>query len=107
MKKINEIIKDFREDNDLSQIEVASFLKIPRSTYGHYETGNSKIPIDIFIQLCNLYKTTPNLILGFQSKDFPNLDSSKIHKLCSLIDEENIDVDQLIKLIQLSKSMYE
>lgn len=107
MKKINEIIKDFREDNDLSQIEVANFLKIPRSTYGHYETGNSKIPIDIFIQLCNLYKTTPNLILGFQSKDFPNLDSSKIYKLCSLINEENIDVDQLIKLIKLSKTMYE
>ena len=106
MKKINEIIKDFREDNDLSQIEVANFLKIPRSTYGHYETGNSKIPIDIFIQLCNLYKTTPNLILGFQSKDFPNLDSSKIYNLCSLIDEENIDVDQLIKLIKLSKNMY-
>ena len=107
MKKINEIIKDFREDNDLSQIEVANYLKIPRSTYGHYETGNSKIPIDIFIQLCNLYKTTPNVILGFQSKDFPNLDSSKIYKLCSLIDEENIDVDQLIKLIKLSKNMYE
>lgn len=106
MKKINEIIKDFREDNDLSQIEVANFLKIPRSTYGHYETGNSKIPIDIFIQLCDLYKTTPNLILGFQSKDFPNLDSSKIYKLCSLINEENIDVDQLIKLIKLSKTMY-
>lgn len=106
MKKINEIIKDFREDNDLSQIEVANYLKIPRSTYGHYETGNSKIPIDIFIQLCNLYKTTPNLILGFQSKDFPNLDSSKIYKLCSLIDEENIDVDQLIKLIKFSKNMY-
>lgn len=106
MKKINEIIKDFREDNDLSQVEVANYLKIPRSTYGHYETGNSKIPIDIFIQLCNLYKTTPNLILGFQSKDFPNLDSSKIYKLCSLIDEENIDVDQLIKLIKLSKNMY-
>lgn len=107
MKKINEIIKDFREDNDLSQIEVANYLKIPRSTYGHYETGNSKIPIDIFIQLCNLYKTTPNVILGFQSKDFPNLDSSKIYKLCSLIDEENIDIDQLIKLIKLSKNIYE
>ena len=107
MKKINEIIKDFREDNDLSQVEVANYLKIPRSTYGHYETGNSKIPIDIFIQLCNLYKTTPNLILGFQSKDFPNLDSSKIYKLCSLIDEENINVDQLIKLIKLSKNIYE
>ena len=107
MKKINEIIKDFREDNDLSQIEVANYLKIPRSTYGHYETGNSKIPIDIFIQLCNLYKTTPNLILGFQSKDFPNLDSSKIYKLCSLIDKENIDVNQLIQLINLSKNMYQ
>ena len=107
MKKINEIIKDFREDNDLSQIEVANYLKIPRSTYGHYETGNSKIPIDIFIQLCNLYKTTPNLILGFQSKDFPNLDSSKIYTLCNFIDKEKIDINQLIQLIKLSKNMYE
>lgn len=107
MKKINEIIKDFREDSDLSQAEVSNYLNIPRSTYGHYETGNSKIPIDIFIQLCNLYKTTPNLILGFQSKDFPNLDSSKIYKLCSLIDEEKIDIDKLIQLIHLSKGLYE
>ena len=38
MKKINEIIKDFREDNDLSQQEVSKYLNIPRSTYGHYET---------------------------------------------------------------------
>lgn len=105
MKKINEIIKDFREDNDLSQTEVASFLKIPRSTYGHYETGNSKIPLDIFIQLCNFYKTTPNMILGFSFKDFPNLNSSKLYKLCALINDENIDIDQLIKFIKLSKNI--
>ena len=51
MKKINDLIKDFKEDNDLSQMEVARYLNIPRSTYGHYETGNSKIPLETIIQL--------------------------------------------------------
>ena len=37
MKAINEIMRDFREDHDLSQLEVANILKIPRSTYGRYE----------------------------------------------------------------------
>jgi len=37
MKTINEIMRDFREDHDLSQLEVSKFLNIPRSTYGRYE----------------------------------------------------------------------
>ena len=37
MKTINEILRDFREDHDFSQLEVSKFLNIPRSTYGRYE----------------------------------------------------------------------
>lgn len=105
MKKINEIIRDFREDNDLSQAEVANYLKVPRSTYGRYENGNSKIPIDIFIQLCNFYKTTPNLILGFSSNS-QNLDASKFHKLYNFIIDENIDIEELINFIISSKNIW-
>ncbi len=104
MKKINELIRDFREDNDLSQFDVAKHLNIPRSTYGRYETGTSKLPLDIFLQLSELYKTTPNSILGF-SNTCQNIDSSKINKLCSVISKENIDIDKLIDLINLSKSL--
>ena len=104
MKKVNDIIRDFREDNDLTQYEVAKYLNIPRSTYGRYETGNSKIPIDILLNLCKLYKTTPNMILGFSS-DLAGLDSSKFNKLCKIINEKNIDIDKLIDLINLSNNI--
>lgn len=104
MKKINEIIKDFREDNDLSQNEVAKYLNIPRSTYGHYETGNSKIPIETVIQLSKLYNITPNDLLGFSS-DLAGTDISKAHKLFNLIQKENININKLIEMIKLMKNI--
>lgn len=104
MKKINEIIKDFREDNDLSQNEVAKYLNIPRSTYGHYETGNSKIPIETVIQLSKLYNITPNDLLGFSS-DLAGTNISKAHKLFNLIQKENINIDKLIEMIKLMKNI--
>lgn len=104
MKKINEIVKDFREDNDLSQSEVAKHLNIPRSTYGHYETGNSKIPIETVIQLSKLYDITPNDLLGFSS-DLADTDISKAHKLLNFIKKENINIDKLIEVIKLMKDI--
>ena len=104
MKKINEIIRDFREDNDLSQTEVAKYLNIPRSTYGHYETGNSKVPIETIIQLCKLYNITPNDFLGFSS-ELVDTDISKAHKLCKYIQKENINIDKLIEVIKLMKNI--
>ena len=104
MKKINEIIRDFREDNDLSQIEVSKYLSIPRSTYGHYETGNSKIPIETIIQLSKLYNITPNDLLGFSS-DLAGTDISKAHRLFKFIQKENINIDKLIEIIKLMKNI--
>lgn len=104
MKKINDLIKDFREDNDLSQMEVARYLNIPRSTYGHYETGNSKIPLETIIQLSKLYKITPNDLLGFSS-DLVGTDITKAHKLFNLIQKENINIDKLIEIIKLIKNI--
>lgn len=104
MKKINETIHDFREDHDLSQLEISKHLGIPRSTYARYESGNSKIPIDIIIELSNFYKTTPNIILGY-TNSFPNIDISKLDKLYKFITENNINIDKLIKLIELSQNI--
>ena len=104
MKKINEIIRDFREDNDMSQSEVAKYLKVPRSTYGHYETGNSKIPLEVIIQLSKLYNITPNDLLGFSS-DLAGTEISKVHKLCKFIEKENINIDKLIEIMKLTKNI--
>ena len=104
MKKINEIIRDFREDNDMSQSEVAKYLKVPRSTYGHYETGNSKIPLEVIIQLSKLYNITPNDLLGFSS-DLAGTKISKAHKLYKFIEKENINIDKLIEIMKLIKNI--
>lgn len=104
MKKVNEVIRDFREDHDLSQLEVSKCLNIPRSTYARYENGNSKIPIDIIVGLCNLYKTTSNVILGY-TDSFPNIDISKLDKLYKFIIEENININKLIDFIKLSQNI--
>lgn len=67
--------------------------------------GNSKLPIDIILQLCKFYKITPNDILGFSS-DLPATELSKIYKLYNYINKENINVDELIKFISSSKKIF-
>ncbi len=42
-------LRDIREDHDLTQKNIANFLKIDRSTYTYYELG--KVTPDIFTLL--------------------------------------------------------
>ena len=67
--------------------------------------GNSKVPIDIILQLCKLYKITPNDLLGFSS-EFQATEISKIYKLSNFINQENINIDELISFIRASKKIY-
>lgn len=42
-------LKDVRENNNLTQRQVADMLKIKQNTYSQYETGTRQVPIDILI----------------------------------------------------------
>jgi transcriptional regulator with XRE-family HTH domain len=64
MKQLREIIRDLREDHDLKQIEVASYLGVAQQTYSNYENGNRDIPIDIVIKLSRFYKVSTDYLLG-------------------------------------------
>ena len=57
-------IKDLREDNDLTQKQVAEYLHIRQNTYSQYETGHRQIPIESLIALAKFYKTSTDYILG-------------------------------------------
>lgn len=61
-------IKDLREDNDLTQEQVATYLHIKQNTYSQYETGKRQIPLNALISLAKLYKTTVDYILGITDK---------------------------------------
>lgn len=59
-------IRDLREDNDLTQNQVAEYLNMKQPQYNRYERGLRDIPSDILIALSRLYKTSTDYILGLK-----------------------------------------
>ena len=57
-------IRDLREDNDLTQREVAEYLGTYQTMYARYERGANELPIHHLISLCSLYKVSSDYILG-------------------------------------------
>ncbi len=64
-------IKDLREDNNLTQQQVADYLNIRQNTYSQYETSARQIPIDILIALAALYKTSTDYLLSISDIKTP------------------------------------
>ena len=64
-------IRDLREDNDLTQRQVADYLRIRQNTYSQYETGNRQIPVEALIALARLYETSTDYLLGLTDSRKP------------------------------------
>lgn len=60
------IIRDLREDNDLTQEQVAKILGTSQTMYARYERGASELPIRHLIKLSELYKVSTDYILGLK-----------------------------------------
>ena len=61
-------IKDLREDNDITQKEIAEYLHIKQNTYSQYENGQRQLPIDVLIRLSEYYNVSTDYILGLSDK---------------------------------------
>lgn len=61
-------IRDLREDNDLTQKQMADILKCSQQVYSNYELGQRDIPTDILIALARFYNVTTDYILGLSDK---------------------------------------
>ena len=57
-------IRDLREDNDLTQKQVAKELNCSQQVYSNYELGQRDIPTDILIRLSKFYGVSIDYILG-------------------------------------------
>ena len=64
-------IRDLREDNNLTQAEVAKILNIKQNTYSQYETEQRQLPLSCLIALAQFYKTSTDYILGLTDKRSP------------------------------------
>ena len=56
-------LRDLREDNDLSQADIAKILNCSQATYSRYETGELSIAIDALIKLAKFYDTSIDYIV--------------------------------------------
>ena len=68
-----ERIRALREDNDKTQAQIASLLKVGQKTYSDYELGKTRIPVDSLIILAKFYDVNMDYICGMSDtrKGFP------------------------------------
>ena len=64
-------IKDLREDQNLTQKEVADYLHIKQNTYSQYENGQRQLPLACLVALAKFYRTSTDYILGLTDKRTP------------------------------------
>lgn len=53
-----ERIRNMREDKDMTQAQMAAYLKIHQTTYSDYELGNLNIPIQVLVKVADLFGTS-------------------------------------------------
>lgn len=64
MKEYPEILRELREDNDLTQKQIADILGTTQQVYSRYEKGINEVPIRHLITLCRFYNVSADYILG-------------------------------------------
>ncbi|MBQ8904528.1 MAG: helix-turn-helix transcriptional regulator [Oscillospiraceae bacterium] len=57
-------IRDLREDNDLTQKQIAEYLMCDQSLYSKYERGEREIPLNLIIKLADYYNVSLDYIVG-------------------------------------------
>ncbi len=64
-------IRDLRQDNDLTQKQVAKMLNCSQQLYSNYELGQRDIPTEVLIMLSKIYNVSVDYIL--EISDNPNI----------------------------------
>jgi len=57
-------LRNLREDNDLTQAQVAEILGTSQTMYARYERGANELPLRHLVTLCRLYNVSADDILG-------------------------------------------
>lgn len=60
-------IRNLREDNDLTQKQIAEYLMCDQSLYSKYERGERDIPLDFLIKLADYYNVNMDYLVGRSS----------------------------------------
>ena len=61
-------MRNLREDNDLTQKEVAKIINKSQQGYSHIEEGRAELKIDDLILLCKFYGVSADYFIGMSEK---------------------------------------
>lgn len=64
MRTFTEIIRGLREDNDLTQTQIAQVLGTSQTMYARYERGANEMPIRHLVTLCKFYNVSADFFLN-------------------------------------------
>jgi transcriptional regulator with XRE-family HTH domain len=64
-------IRDMREDHDLTQQQIAEYLKCDQSLYSKYEREERDVPLHIMVKLAVFYKTSVDYLVGLTNEKAP------------------------------------
>ena len=64
MRTFIEKLRGLREDNDLTQTQVAEILGTSQTMYARYERGANEMPIRHLIALCKFYNVSADYLLN-------------------------------------------
>lgn len=67
MKEVREVIRELREDHDMTQKEVAAYLHVSQQCYQSYESGRCAVPTSVLAALARLYRVSADYLLGLDT----------------------------------------
>lgn len=107
---IFEKLKNLRENNDLTQRQIALKLNVSKSTYNRWETGETFIPLKHLNNLCNFYNLSMDYIVSLSNnKNYDNVKNEINKKIIGkrifyLRKKFNLSQNDLAKLLNTSHS---
>ena len=107
MSVLQDRIKDKRLSLGLTLLEVADLLGVKEATMQRYESGEIKnIKHDTIVQLSNIFKCTPQYLMGWTNDDetLDNQNKTHLEKYNMLNDLGKLKLDErLDELLELTK----
>jgi len=68
LKAYYEILRELREDRDLTQGDIAGLLHTTQQMYSRYEKAETELPIRHLVTLCRYYDVSSDFVLGLEKK---------------------------------------
>lgn len=73
-------LKQLRIERELSQEQVAQYLKVGRATVSGYEINKSLPSVEVLADLAILFRTTTDYLLGLDNRSFIALNDLSEHE---------------------------